>query len=67
MRHHLTCSRSLQGADEAYRRMQAAGFPPDGATFAALLDTVQHWASLDGEWFRPRLEGGQAHAGKVVS
>ena len=47
----------VQGVDEAYRRMQAAGFAPDGATFATLLDCVQRWAYLDGAPRWGRLGG----------
>lgn len=39
----------LQGVDGVYRRMRAAGFLPDAATFRALLDSIRHWAALDGE------------------
>lgn len=40
----------LQGADAAYCRMQAAGFPADAATFRALLGSVRQWAALESEW-----------------
>lgn len=38
----------LQGVDAAYRSMRAAGFSPDASTFRVLLDSVKHWAALDG-------------------
>lgn len=38
----------LEGVDGAYRRLRAAGFAPDAATFRLLFDAVAHWAELDG-------------------
>lgn len=43
----------LQGADAAYGRMQAAGFPGDAVTFRALLGSVRQWAALESEWLGP--------------
>ncbi|KAL4855833.1 Pentatricopeptide repeat-containing protein [Chlorella vulgaris] len=36
---------SVQGLDNVYRRMQAAGFPPNSSTFHALLTSIRHWAT----------------------